>query len=396
MAARAPISLVVSCPTKKHRVRLDPTRFWSSARCPVCKAKVDPTRVRRILALLSIAYRLSAQRAAARRTLWLSGGYLALLWLTWPALWKLSDVWWPMTVLLFGPRWLVLAPLVPLAVAAALYHRRSLILLGVACVIAVGPIMGFRTGWRGWIGGADEARTIRVATFNAMGGSALNASLPWILDRLDTDILALQECGGRLRDVISQFPDTTWHTHAQDGLCLVSRFPILHVEQMEREHFRFAGGSGVVLRYRLDVSGREIDLTNLHLETPRAGLVDLRQGDVAGAQRNLDSKSALRDIESRQARRWVDAGPGPSLVVGDFNLPVESAIYDRYWGDLRNCFSRVGFGFGFTRISRWVRARIDHVMVSHDWGIAKAFVGPDFGSDHLPMVADVVIPGPLP
>jgi endonuclease/exonuclease/phosphatase (EEP) superfamily protein YafD len=299
-----------------------------------------------------------------------------------------------MTVMLFGPRWMALLPAVALVPAAAVYHRRSLITLALAIIVAAGPIMGFRTGWRGWLGG-DSAEPIRVATFNAKGGARLNASLPWIIDRLGADIVAFQECGGRLAEVITSFPQTTWHTHSQGELCLVSRFPIAGVAQMEREHFRIAGGSGVVIRYELDVDGRTVNLTNLHLETPRAGLEQLRQGDMVEAQRNLDSKSVLRDIESRQARRWVDMASGPSIVVGDFNLPVESVIYERYWGDLRNCFSRVGFGFGYTRITRWVRARIDHVIVDSEWTVDRAFVGPDFGSDHLPMVVDIALAAPF-
>jgi endonuclease/exonuclease/phosphatase (EEP) superfamily protein YafD len=379
------LSLVVPCASKKHKVRLDPKRFWRS--------KADPTRVRRVVAMVRIAYRLSAPKPAARRTIWLSWMYLAVLWLTWPALWRLSDVWWPMTVLLFGPRWLVLLPAVILVPAAAIYHRRSLIPLALAIIVGVGPIMGFRVGWRGWLGG-ESTEPIRVATFNAKGGTTLNSSLPWIIDRLGADVLVFQECGGRLAEVVTSYPDTAWHTHSQEGLCLVSRFPVVGVAQMEREHFRFAGGAGVVIRYELDVHGRIINFTNLHLETPRSGLEQLRQGDMVEAQRNLDSKSALRDIESRQARRWVDAASGPSVVVGDFNLPIESAIYGRYWGDLRNCFSRVGFGFGYTRITRWVRARIDHVIVDSEWTVHRAFVGPDFGSDHLPMVADIALATP--
>ena len=57
---------------------------------------------------------------------------------------------------------------------------------------------------------------------------------------------------------------------------------------------------------------------------------------------------------------------GPFLVVGDFNAPVESVIYRRYWGDLRNAFSYAGFGFGSTRLNGWIRVRIDHILASYD------------------------------
>jgi endonuclease/exonuclease/phosphatase (EEP) superfamily protein YafD len=341
--------------------------------------------------LLVAIYRGTSPRPAVRSTIWCTWGYLVVVLLAGIGLWTLSDAWWPMTVLLFGPRWLVLMPLIVLVPATLAWQRRLLIPLLLALIVATTTVMGFRTGWRRIAGSDPSSFSFRVATFNAMGGAALNASLPWIIDGLQADVLGLQECSGRLVHSVRALPETVWHHHDRDGLCLVSRFPITGIEQMERGHFRQAGGAGVVIRYALDVDGRVVHLTNLHLETPRAALEQLRQGDVVEGQRRLESKSTLREIESRQARRWVDAVEGPALVVGDFNLPVESVIYGRYWGDLRNGFSRSGIGFGYTRISRWIRARIDHVLVRGDLTVRKAFVGPDFGSDHLPMVAELVL-----
>ncbi len=386
------IDLVVPCSGQGHKVRLDVRRLIAAARCPKCRSPVDPTRTRRLLRLLPALYRATSPRPAVRLAISLSWGYLAVTVVLWVGLWSLSDVWWPMTVLLFGPRWIVLAPLAGLVPAATVLQRRLLVPLSLALLIGLGPIMGFRLGWRSWFASGEDATTIRVATFNVEGGNGLDASLPWIIDRLEVDVLALQECGGRLSEVLARLPDVVWHHHRQAGLCLVSRFPIQSAEQMERDHFQVAGGAGVVIRYALDVNGREINLTNLHLETPRAGLEQLREGDIVEGQRKLESKSTLRDIESRQARRWVDQADGPFIVVGDFNLPVESAIYERYWNDLRNAFSHAGFGFGHTRITRWVRARIDHVLLGAGCRVENAFVGPDFGSDHLPMVADVILP----
>ncbi len=105
----------------------------------------------------------------------------------------------------------------------------------------------------------------------------------------------------------------------------------------------------------------------------------------------LHSKSLIRDIESRQARRWVSEGADAIVVLGDFNLPVESVIYRRHWGDMRNAFSYGGLGFGFTRYAGWIRARIDHILVDEGWQVVRSFVGPDFGSDHRPMIADLIL-----
>jgi endonuclease/exonuclease/phosphatase (EEP) superfamily protein YafD len=82
----------------------------------------------------------------------------------------------------------------------------------------------------------------------------------------------------------------------------------------------------------------------------------------------------------------------PTIVAGDFNLPVESAIYRTHWGDLRNAFSRAGIGTGYTKHTRYWGVRIDHVLASGDIGTHRSFVGRDVGSDHLPLIADLVLP----
>jgi endonuclease/exonuclease/phosphatase (EEP) superfamily protein YafD len=91
------------------------------------------------------------------------------------------------------------------------------------------------------------------------------------------------------------------------------------------------------------------------------------------------------------AREWVDAGDGPTVVGGDFNLPVESSIFQRHWGDLINSFSAAGTGWGVTKRTTAIGVRIDHVLVGREWRVVSSFVGPEIGSDHLPLVTDLVL-----
>ena len=81
-------------------------------------------------------------------------------------------------------------------------------------------------------------------------------------------------------------------------------------------------GSGAVVRYGLETLLGRLDLTSVHLETPREGLESiLRFGP--GAASELVAKNEQREIEARVARRWVDESPSPFRVVaGDFNTPV--------------------------------------------------------------------------
>jgi vancomycin resistance protein VanJ len=177
------------------------------------------------------------------------------------------------------------------------------------------------------------------------------------------------------------------HVSIDRRLCLLSRYPILETRSMEREVFEHIGGAGVVTAYRLDLDGREAWLTNLHLETPRAGLELIRSGRLSAGADSVRQLSFLRDVELRSAATFVSELDGPRIVVGDFNTPVESRSYRTEWGDWSNAFSVAGEGFGWTRLTGRIGARIDHVLVDESWTVVDAWPGEDVGSDHLPMVA---------
>jgi len=313
--------------------------------------------------------------------------YLCLALVAAAGVWLLADRWWPATVFLFGPRWITILPVFVLVPAVLLRDRQLLVPLFLSALIVLGPVIGLHTGWRRMFVTPDPERDIRVMSFNTEGGRGLAWTPTGVLDALEVDIAALQECGGDLADRIRNLDG--WYTDARGGACLMSRFPILAVSQMQRDAFLAAGGSGLVVTYRLEVRGRAVDLTNLHLETPRAGLEAIRAGRIEEGAPLLEGKSALRDIEHRFAQRWVDTLPEPRLVLGDFNSPPESPMFRSYWGDWQNAFNLVGVGLGGTRLNGWIRARIDHILADDRWIVVRSRLGPRLGSDHAPILADV-------
>lgn len=301
-------------------------------------------------------------------------------------LWWLGDRWGPATIMLFGPRWLTVPPLILLATAIAIWNRSAWVPLGIASLIVLFPILGFRTGWRAWVSTGQREGDVRVITFNAAGARSLEPEAYSFLTAPDVDLVAVQECG-ELRNVFTRLRG--WYADQRGSACLLSRFPILDVKQMEREGLLTAGGSGLVVTYTLDAAQRPIHLTNLHLETPRRGFEAILDGKVSEGLRQLSTSSQLRMIESDLARRWIEGTPEAAIVAGDFNTPVESSIYRTHWGDMRNAFSYAGVGFGRTRDNGWIKVRIDHVLTKGSWRPIRAFVGPDLGSDHRALVADL-------
>jgi vancomycin resistance protein VanJ len=378
--------IIVRCARRTHRVQLAAGKFWRNARCPTCKAAVDPFRVRRIGRWLLNSLR-PRSTATTDRVLWgVTLAYLATALAAAWSVWMLADHWWPATVLLFGPRWVLALPLLVLAPAILWRDRALLASLALSACVVLGPVIGLRTGWRRLFV-SPAPSDVRVMTFNTEGGRAMSWAPGAVLEALGVEVAAFQECSGRLVDAINALHD--WHTDTRESACLVSRFPIRSVTEMDRDAFVAAGGAGLVVTYRLDVNGRDLYLTNVHLETPRAGLELLREGRVAEGAPTLEGKSFLRDIEHRFARRWVDTLPSPRLVVGDFNSPPESPMFRSHWGDWQNAFSRVGWGLGGSRVNGWIRARIDHILADTSWTVVRSWLGPDLGSDHLPMLAEL-------
>jgi len=58
---------------------------------------------------------------------------------------------------------------------------------------------------------------------------------------------------------------------------------------------------------------------------------------------------------------------------------------------LTDAFSRAGFGLGATRLNGWIRVRIDHVLTGPGWYADSVKLGPDLGSDHLPLIVDLTL-----
>ena len=148
--------------------------------------------------------------------------------------------------------------------------------------------------------------------------------------------------------------------------------------------------SGLAVFYPVPLADGHVLIGHVHLETPRRGIERFRWGgEVAGMSRN----TLMRDAGSqRVSRSLMDARAPVAIIAGDFNMPVESRIYRRHWSGCTNAFSRRGRGFGYTRVLPKWSARIDHVLVCDPrWKVSRAFVGPDIGSDHLPVVVDLVL-----
>src|SRR5262249_50084950 len=118
--------------------------------------------------------------------------YLAALCGVWLLLALAADRWWPATLLMYGPRWTSLLPLVVLVPASLLWRRRALAVLAAALLVAGGPVMGLAVPWRAWLPGPPPRARLRVLTCNVHGHELRPEELAMLLADTDPDLVALQ------------------------------------------------------------------------------------------------------------------------------------------------------------------------------------------------------------
>jgi vancomycin resistance protein VanJ len=349
--------------SRRHRVAVDPGRYWAPARCPVCKSPVDRLRAARLGQWVRGAAPHSRLRIGKVVLTPFDGiGWLLVLFMLLVALAYrvLGDRTWWGTALIYSGRWPWLLPVAVLALSALAWHRQALVPIALAALVVMGPVMGGRLSTAPlWHAKAP----LRILTFNVEGGPVVSLRLKELLEATKPDIAGFEECGLPMQAALLELQG--WAAVDTGSTCFLSRYPLRRPpDRMAAADFRAAGGAAVVARYEVS--------------------------DPVNAPRLIDANNILRDTESRVVRRWIDSTTPPRIVLGDFNLPVESVIWRRYWDDLSDAFDAAGNGWGFTKLNGWIEVRIDHVLVDDQLKVVGAHVGDDWGSDHLPFIAEIV------
>lgn len=286
------------------------------------------------------------------------------------------------SLFLFGPRWVVVVPfalLVPLVIWTR--SRRAIALTLLSGIIVAGPL----TGGTAAVGPQFVAERpalvqLRVVSWN-MGGRVDRPAFVQFLAQTGATLIVCQECGIG--------PDELpkgWTLLGAGGNRVATPLPIRLDASLD---FNPLGVGGRLDRFVLDTPDGEITLIDVHLPTVRPG-IETAMGSKFRDLSELRRIIGIREQASRSARAWVGE-PAPSMIaVGDFNMPVESRIYRRDWSAFRNAFDDAGTGWGTTKQTSWFGVRIDHILFAPSWRCRRIWVGPPMGSDHRPVIADLV------
>lgn len=108
------------------------------------------------------------------------------------------------------------------------------------------------------------------------------------------------------------------------------------------------------------------------------------------------STSLLRDLEEQLAAiaARIQLFGTPALVLGDFNATPWSRPFRAFAEASGLCDTRAGFGLqaSWPVATPPLRIPIDHALVSCVVGVRGRRIERDVGSDHLPVVIDLVLP----
>jgi len=316
--------------------------------------------------------------------------YTIALFGIWFLLWYGGDRWWFTTVMLFAPRWIHALPMVILVPAAVAAPRRLLWPLLGASIVIVGPIMGLCLPWKRYAAG--EGPVVRVLTCNVQERHLDGAALMELVDRLEPDVVALQEyqSGTDL-----SWP-AGWQVCKRGALVIASPHPLRDVVPWLCRHPGRKSPTTRGIRCIVENPDCPFTFVNVHLSSPRPGLAPvLDRWTLVAPSRSpaLVAAIAARRRQAESLAGWVIGASGPVIIAGDFNMPTDSTIYRDVWGGYDNAFSQTGFGFGYTKWSSihglLYGLRVDHVL-SESISPRRCWVEQDVGSDHRPLAAELV------
>ncbi len=299
-----------------------------------------------------------------------------------------ADRWWPVIGLLYGPRWVLGIAMLPTVPWLLMSPRRGIIPAALTAVAFAFGILDLRIG----LGRLEMAAgpPMRVIEFNVAGSATDASKLSKWLRIQQPAVVVLVECRPDIGEALASTLDL--HVRTGGSLCLLSEYPIDDWEARDQLAFWKRGGSGAIARARLRHPGGSLRIGMVHLATPRHVLDTF--GDLSEALGRGDAvakNTALRDDESKAARDWIGSPSDVALIAGDFNLPIESAVYREHWADYANAWSQGGMGLGHTKFTRFFGVRIDHVLTGRGVSTRRTVVGPGFGSDHRPIIADLTV-----
>ncbi|ANH03936.1 hypothetical protein shn_07670 [Shinella sp. HZN7] len=293
-----------------------------------------------------------------------------------------ADRFWLVDLLTFAWPYVIAAG--SLLVVAALVTRRlkAIVIAGVGLAIALIPAADVPTA-------RTSAATsgLKVLTANLFGQNVQDpAAFIALLRREKPDIVILEETTARWEQALAAADlyayESSRDTLARDAIKVFSALPIRSETALKRA-FIEERAYKQPLRLELDMRGKPLFLYAFHPETPRRPW----QWRDRNAYLSAAADAVRGDLET-----------APVIAAGDWNTPTWSPFFRTFLKQAGLASTAGGWLQPVTRFSPrfdtigYIGASIDHVAVSPDISVRAHRVGPNFGSNHLPVIVELALP----
>ena len=231
--------------------------------------------------------------------------------------------------------------------------------------------------------GASSGRRLKLMLANVNFANSQHDRLIELVNIEQPDVLVLQEVSKLWIDALRSLEARYTHRIAApvdgdgSGIALFSRLPLEDARIIDLGSE--AEGVRPSITARVNVDGLQVSLLTIHPRAPiRAGHFELRNAQLA------------------DAARFVRELPEPRLFVGDLNTTLFSPYYADFIETSNLTDARRGAGLLPTFPTRsplgaLTRLPIDHCFVGRGVRVRGIKVGDDFGSDHLPLIAELEV-----
>jgi vancomycin resistance protein VanJ len=301
---------------------------------------------------------------------------------------QLSENWWLSGALIYLPQTPLLVPSVCLLGCSLMWHIRSALLNLASIGLILVCLCGARFSMKPFNEITDSSRNVRLITCNVQDFEPNFGQVLREVARFKPDVLVLQEAR-HVPKMLNEYLEG-WNWQHQAGLMVGSKWPLseaglCHTSPYDRP---------TALAVRIETPRGPIMVGNVHLMTARRGLTDLSVTSIidGSGPASVDHHAFLRDEEARQTQAFLAnlTRDTPTIIAGDFNMPIASSIFDHSFGQYSDAFNEAGIGFGYTAPCRPIRfwlpevpwLRIDHILNSQHLETLHCEAGEFSGSDH--------------
>jgi endonuclease/exonuclease/phosphatase (EEP) superfamily protein YafD len=215
---------------------------------------------------------------------------------------------------------------------------------------------------------------LKVLSFNVFSKNTRYAdTLRWV-QQTDPDIAFFPEVTPDWQSGLEPLKTRMPYSIAQKrmdnfGCAVFSKYPIVKQCLVPSEFLEVA-----MMQVTLEMNGRQVLFVGVHPLPPMS---------PASAR---DRNAVLAELAER-----VHAAALPVIVAGDFNAtPWSHGMQPLFGVGLRDTMLGRGFSATWRREIPLFAIPIDHILIGGRISIADRWTGPDLGSDHRPVVADLL------